>query len=521
MTPEAHAIQLLFYILNKEGQKVPFALNPAQLFLDKVQAESNTILIAKARQFGFSSFILGKKAVKCLDPAQATRAVVMSHEADATQRLLDKVKYYFKHMNGPKPVLGKNSRNEMTFEKTDSTFYIGTAGARAFGRGDTITDLHLSEYAWWEATDVHQGGVFEAVPRSGRIVIESTGNGRNNDFYKKWQRSDYRRVFYPWYAGHEYEIHLDRRWIPDLSGLNGHLLELRDKFNLSDAKMEWYEWKLKSKEENLKIMQQEYPSTPEECFQASGGALFPNLEKLESTKWKEVKYSGYIIKSLQGHPKQGMDYVLGADPSGGTGNDDAAIVGVCVQTGEQVLELSNNLIPPYEFTHLLISLANNYNQAFIIPEANNHGVTVVEILKLKYQREKIYKRKLATKSTSPQYGWMNTNTTKHALVGVMQEELGQLSIYGSDTYSELTAFEETPSGKLEGQSDNLVIATGLALLGYKKFQHLRREEVDLPVAKVKSRPNYMTFTLESVLDSIKSRAYKNFFGDQAGRGYPN
>jgi hypothetical protein len=446
----------------------------------------------------------------------------MSHEREATQRLLDKVQYYFKHINGPKPSLSKSSRNEMAFDKTDSTFYIGTAGAKAFGRGDTITDLHCSEYAWWEETAVHQGGVFEAVPITGQIIIESTGNGRNNDFYAKWQKGEYERLFYPWFAGYEYEIHSEERWFPDIPRLNGYLLDLRDKFKLSDAKMRWYTWKLKSKEENLRIMQQEYPSEPEECFQASGGALFPNVKLSLTDLWKQVKLEGLHAYALRGHPVEGYTYVIGADPSGGTGNDDAAFVGICVQTGEQVLEFQNNNTPPVQFADLLCSTAKRYNNAYLVPEANNHGITVVEVLKEKYDRSQLHKRKLATTGSPAQYGWMNNNSTKHALVGLIQEELDQIIIYGGSTQAELTSYEETPDGKLGSKSDNLVIAFGLALLGYKRFQHLRDSHLFRPAPPAKERPSYMTFSLDEILQNFKQRRQgEGFFKNQVGRGYPN
>jgi hypothetical protein len=518
MTPEATAIQLLFHIQNKQGKRVPFRLNHAQTFLDNT--ETNRILIAKARQHGFSSYALARNAIKCLG-VEGTRAVVMSHEKEATQRLLDKVQYYFKWMNGPKPKLGRNSRNELTFDKTDSTFYIGTAGARAFGRGDTITDLHCSEYAWWEDTEVHKGGVFEAVPITGRIVIESTGNGRNNDFYRKWKSSDdYARLFYPWFAGTEYEIHDAAKWKPDIPSFNGYLLELQAKHKLSDAKMKWYTWKLKDKEENIRVMQQEYPSTPDECFQASGGALFPNVEATDSVDWQPVKHEGYYVNCLVNHPKPGWTYVIGVDPSGGTGNDDAAIVIFATQTGEQVLEFTNKYISPPQLTTLLLSLANKYNNAFIVPEANNHGITVVDMLKAKYNKSLIFKRKFETTSSPPLYGWMNSKQTKHALIGMMQEDLPSVTIYGKGTQAELSAFEETSSGRMEGESDNLVIACGLALLGLKKFMHLRGSHIPLPVAAPKPKPNYMTFTLDDVLKNIRQRSVSSsYFHRRRGRAH--
>ena len=89
---EAQVIEKLFQIQTKEGIRVPYKLNPAQRFFDEHDDGFNRtrILIAKARQKGFSSIVLAKFAVRCLGK-EGTHAVCMSHEAGATQRLLDKV----------------------------------------------------------------------------------------------------------------------------------------------------------------------------------------------------------------------------------------------------------------------------------------------------------------------------------------------------------------------------------------------------------------------------------------------
>jgi hypothetical protein len=48
-------------------------------------------------------------------------------------------------------------------------FYIGTAGARKFGRGDTITDLHCSEVAFWENAKELTAGLL--LPDSFRLFL--------------------------------------------------------------------------------------------------------------------------------------------------------------------------------------------------------------------------------------------------------------------------------------------------------------------------------------------------------------
>jgi hypothetical protein len=140
-------------------------------------------------------------------------------------------------------------------------------------------------------------------------------------------------------------------------------------------------------------------------------------------------------------------------------------------------------------------------------------------LKENYHRDKIYKRKFATKTTSAIYGWHNSDTNKHALVGLMQDDLDQITLYGIQTVKELKAFEETPEGQMRGRSDNLVIATGLAMLGLKKFDYLKQEYNRPKVVEKKEKPNYMSYNLEEVLANIAERR-KGIYGSQAGEGYP-
>jgi len=487
------------------------------------------ILIGKCRQKGYSSGVLGKFAIRCLDMKRAHHAVVISHEGESTTRLLDRVHYYLNNMNGPAPRFGRNSRGELYFPKTESTYYVGTAGSRTFGRGDWITDLHCSEYAWWTSPTKHTAGLFQAVPYSGRIYIETTGNGRNNDFYYMWQNAEamgYTRAFYAWHFDAEYELDLPAnklKWTPDTPKHNAYMLEMQKKFKLSDRKMWWYERKLREFREDLNTMQQEYPSEPEEMFQATGGSIFPSVDLTANPLWVAVNDLGIYTNKLSNHPQKDFHYVIGGDPSGGTGHDDAAMVVVCVETAEQVFELANNRVNPLEFGRLIVELGTTYNTAYLVPEGNNHGAAIVPYLKENYPRDKIYKSKLATSKSPAKYGWYNGMMTKHALVGLMQEQLEQLALHGTQTVQELKAFEEDEDGKMEGRSDNLVIATGLAMLGFKRFEYLRNEYNKPKVIEAKPPQNYMVYSLDEVLANIAKRrsALEPPFGRQVGFGYPN
>lgn len=527
MNSECVVIEKMFSVQNKEGAKVPFVLNKAQRFFDNFDnpTSKTRILVAKARQKGFSSAILAKFAVRCLGRG-GSRAVCVSHESHATQKLLDKVDYYLRHIKGPKPIFGRHSRSEMFFPKMESSFYIGTAGAKAFGRGDTITDLHCSEYAFWESPQMHFAGLFQAVPGSGRIYIESTGNGRNNDFYFLWKNADnmgYTRMFYPWYADEEYSLELPiekLHWKPDTPRYNSYLMEVQHRLeewykgkeipkDLIDKQMWWYEVKLRELREDIALMQQEYPSEPEECFQSTGGSIYPNVELTFNKDWKHTSFEGLYAMHLEGHPKAGYTYVVGGDPSGGTGNDDAAMQVFCVETFEQVFEFFNNRVNPYVYGQLICKLGELYNKAFLVIEANNHGAAVIPYVKEHYSTERLYKRKYGTATTPPSYGWNNSQITKHAMVGLSQEMLGDIKLYGSQTVTEMKSFEEDEDGKMAGSSDNLVIATGLAMLGLKKFEYLRKEFVKPRVEVKVKEPKKFFVTFEAIMAGVKKKPKNN------------
>ena len=526
LSKEAKIIQGMFQIATKEGPRVPFKLNAFQLWLDEMihDQDYRSFILAKPRQKGGSSFIEAVLSIRCLGK-EGTRAVVMSHEGESTQRLLDKVHFYLKYTQ-PAPAYERNSRNELAFGKTNSTFYIGTAGARAFGRGDTITDLHASEFAYWIDAVKHSVGLFQAVPASGFKILESTGNGRNNDFYYTWlhaERMGFKRLFAPWFIDLEYSRQLpvlnwslrdsDTQHLP-------FLIDLQKKFNLSLEQMFWYACKLAELRDDLHLMQQEYPSEPEECFQATGGSIFPEAELTPNKAWEDFLLFKQRVFGLKDHPQPGLHYALGADPSGGTGHDDAGLVLICTETFEQVLRFSSNTTDPVAFSKLIVELARHFNYAYVTTESNNHGAAVIPILKRDYDRSLLYYYRRATTKSPAKYGWLNTEQHKHELVGNMQEMLDQFTFYDKKTVEELQAFEESVDGKMSGKSDNLVIASGLAMLGCMRQIRYRTDYLLPKIAPEEKPKNFMYYTLDSVLGSIQAnqRRGQGYFPPQAMQG---
>lgn len=236
-------IQARFRIINKEQQEVPFSLNAIQ---EKYLLEDMTghDVILKARQQGFSSLILAMFTADFILKPNTVNYVVADIDDNASD-LLQRVKYYIKtyeEITGMKVPLKYNSKTELVNEAMNSTYKIGTAKNAEFGRSKTITNLHLSEFAFYPNPKNIIAGAGQAVVESGRLIIETTANGFN-EFKTYWDdsvlgESTSKPLFYK--ASDFYSLEfLDRK-----------RKELKEKFK------------------------QEYPETAIEAFLTSGSLFF-------------------------------------------------------------------------------------------------------------------------------------------------------------------------------------------------------------------------------------------------------
>lgn len=278
----------------------PFVLNPPQ---DRVlKAMGGMDIILKARQEGISSLVLAMFAIDFIT-IENIKCVVISHEDKATQRLFDRVKYFLESMASTFPgelpyKLKYNSRRELVNTAKNSTFYIGTAGARAFGHGETINNLHVSELSRWPDQERMMIGLLQAVPKDGRIVIESTADGFGDYYYKLWEQNKdrpnpYHTHFLPWFELPDYVYPLTE-W-PDMQ-LNEVEQELMNKYGLKREQIAWRRWKINQMggdwqdSSTWDNFNEQYPSNAEEAFIVSGNPVWsPNL-----LRW----YLGHTAKPM-------------------------------------------------------------------------------------------------------------------------------------------------------------------------------------------------------------------------------
>ena len=473
MTPEGRAIEALLRIVNKEQEQVDFKLNAAQLTIDS--SITGRDLYPKARREGVSMYFLARNLIKCLG-VKNTVAVVISHEAKATQRMLDRVNYFINNIKCPKPIIDTHNSNEITFSKMNSTFYIGTAGAKAFGRGDGITDLHCSELAYWPDAKSLASGLFQAVPRGGRISIESTGNGAGDFYHNMCMRAArgngrYQLHFLPWHKFPEYDYEVSeeqsRMIMSTLDEEFGEPL-LVATYSLTPGQILFRREKLEELDYDLHEFNQEFPTTLDDCFQSSGSGIFYRITYIETPDWTN---RGSHLWALNPHPVQGRSYVIGGDVSGGVGKDSSVLEVFDCETNEQVGEWISNRCSPDVFAMHAARVGKLFNDAYIAIESNNHGIVTLSDLKKLYPSQLIH-RISKIKHTPDEIarlvdlGTRVTAKSKAFIIGRLRKELaGGAVIHSPVLKSELSSFVEFDDGTMgaqQGSFDDCVMAAAHA-----------------------------------------------------------
>lgn len=514
-TKERVAIENLLMIADKEGNDVDFKFNSAQIKVDS--GLTGRDLIPKARQMGVSSKFLARYTVACLGQRN-TRAVVISHDKESTQRMLHKVHYFLENIKGPKAGIKNASKNELTFPKTNSMFYIGTAGARKFGRGDTITHLHCSEVAFWPDPKALTKGLFQAVPRSGEIAMESTGNGVGNFYHRACVRAAegkgrWRLHFLNWLTFDEYNLDVSA----DEASYIMHTLDeeigevtLVKDYGLTAGQILFRREKLEELDYDLRGFAQEYPVTLDECFQSTGFSLFNKVNYKPSPDWTRLdQYLSVMVEDYKHRPSQ---YALGVDVGGGVKKDRSVIEIIDLIKWEQVGEWVADNIDPSVLAKKVAEIGRHWNDAYVTVESNNYGSTTILALQTRdpdtkkplYPLSKIFRSRQDSDNII-HYGYRTSSKTKPIMLGNLRQEVrSEFTIRSPLLRDELSTFAEQATGKLEAEPgcfDDRVMAMGVGLMGAKRAGFMLEHEEYQQNAASYIDP----FSLEGIIDNLKNR----------------
>lgn len=529
-------------IKDKFANIVPFVPNePQRALIDYVllciqEKHPVKVIILKARQMGFST------AVEALcywwtSTNFNINSVIIGNDEKSSLNLYRMFRRYFDNTNILfKPSVRYNTKSDLTFEKFDengkqiglgSAIKIETAKNKSAGRSDTVNFLHASELGAWENGEDLVASLMQTVPdaevmdKPSMVFLESTAEGRGNYFHKEYvaavnKKNNYQPLFAPWWILDTYERDATFEDLGQLNDYESFLVELMrkghetlgHKFTVSEEsiprKLAYYRRKAKDFAATPERLPQEYPSTWEEAFIASGKNVFNPLALQETEKdatpLEDVNY--YKITPLEDRPyeefeleqipfeenetpddftykaplkiwekpKPYREYVIGADVAEGLKGGDFSVATVVDISTMEVVARWRGHCDPDKFGEILGALGTYYNYALIGVEVNNHGLTTVQKLRDTfytnlYKRDRGYDEEWETPTVN--LGWKTDMRTKRLMIDDLIKLVRERVIKDKDIVfiNEAFSYVRDERGRMnaeEGSHDDVVMSTAIA-----------------------------------------------------------
>lgn len=450
----------LYKITNKQKETVVFSPNYAQSFLQRSKRRFKAIL--KARQLGISTERLIYYLDKTIFKENQTTCI-LAHEQDAIKKLFRIVRYAYDNMPTlckPRVSKGGGSIYELYFPGINSRIYCDLES-----RGDTISNLHISEYAFVKNRDKVLATI-DAVPiDTGEISIESTPNGMNH-FNDDWQDPEwpFAKFFFPWFFDPAYAIETpdltytseEKKLIANASGEFG--------IELTKEQIAFRRFKIKQKKSYSHFIQ-EYPEDDVSCFLMSGTAVM-DLKELAEMKKAAIEPvledKGLRVWEFFDPTK---NYVIGCDTAEGVGKDYSVASVICIQTRKQVAQVRGHFKPSI-FADKIVEVAELYTGRkslwpLVSVERNNHGHAVLLSLEDVHSYPNLYEH------SDGKLGWKTDRVTRPIMINGFIDAVDNktFELRDRDTLSECMTLVDN-NGKieaLEGKHDDCVIASAIAI----------------------------------------------------------
>ena len=273
----------LYKIKDKEGNIVDFQMNWAQEAL--LTGQHTLQIVLKARQLGITTFHAILFLDHCLFTPNVNAAIVADSKPISQEIFIDKVKFAYDNL--PECIkqmcpAHRDNVAQMRFAN-GSVFRVATSL-----RGGTVQFLHITEFAKVcqenpkKANEIISGAL-NAVQAGQFVCIESTARGRDGHFYNlcKGARDlqdagtplgtlDWKMWFFSWWEHPDYVV--DSTNVLITKEMSDYFDELEAKnIVLSPEQKAWYVKKMLTQGDYMK---REYPSTPEEAFEAANEGLY-------------------------------------------------------------------------------------------------------------------------------------------------------------------------------------------------------------------------------------------------------
>lgn len=450
----------LLQVRTRDGWTAPLSANRAQREFEGRRGRKNIVL--KARQMGLTTWVAARFFLKTIThPGTLTLEVAQTQEAAEeifriVHRFVDWLPEELR--KGPLRTSRANVR-QLVFPEIDAQYRVVSAGDRNAGRGLTVQNLHCSELARWPGDPSETlAGLRAALAPEGELILESTPEGAGGCFYEEWQRAgetDMVRHFLPWWlearyrgeAVEEASLSEEERALIERHGLSreqiGFRREMRSNFRALAA--------------------QEFAEDAGSCFLASGECIFEltavEARLRDAPAAAERRRNGELEIWLPA--MAGRAYLVAVDPAGGGSEGDYSAIEILdLATGVQCAEFAGH-VGVAELAEVVARLAEEYNNAWVVVERNNHGSGVLAHLEMQHGNLRIYRQ-------NGQPGWLTNAVSRPAVLGGLDAALVERPecFMSQRMLAECRSFVRLANGRSgarAGTHDDLVMAMAIGL----------------------------------------------------------
>jgi hypothetical protein len=537
------------------GGKIPFRpLGSQRYILDEIEKGLKegvtTFVIVKSRQQGSTTILIALDMFWAFQ-YEGLLGTFILHEDKALAKWRAIIDIFYHAIPSKIAVAGRavrfkprkthHNRDILQFSN-DSMFSYLIAGtqenkAAGLGRSGATNFVHATEVAFYGSSEDIKAfkSSISALYEHRLQVYESTANGFNH-FYDTCQQAKaspatMRFIFSGWWRDERCQFPTDdtryKHFMRDTKLTIVERARVRNVkeqygFVISLQQVAWYRWKLEDEFENDQtMMDQEYPWTEEDAFQATGSKYF--LAATLTVAMREARkhpFQGYRYKmttrwddiAVQGFPDPRAElrvweqasrfgyYAISCDPAYGSSDEaDRNVISVWRCYAECMVQVAEFACPwsqTYQTAWVLAHLAGFYgiNESHVMIELNGPGKAVFAELRqiqthlremsptsdnfelrncLKGMRDFYYQRLDSVGGGDLAYHWTMTEDLKRYLMTSFKNavELARMHIRSLPLLEEMRQVvnDEGHIAAQGGGNDDRVVAAALAHEVWRKW----------------------------------------------------
>ena len=457
-------IKTYMKIVNVDHGLVPFDMWSFQEDMVRTFHENRFSICKMPRQVGKTTTSAGYM-LWCVLFQENFNIAILANKGSLAREILGRIQYAYEYL----PIWlqqGIKVWNKGNFELENGSKINAYATSGAGVRGGSYNLIFLDEFAFVpkNMADDFFTSTYPVISsgKTTKVIIVSTPFGLNH-FYKMWvDATEGRSTYKP------LEIHWSQ--VPG-----------RDEA-----------WRV----ETIRNTSEEQFRQEFETEFIGSSATLVSGSKLRSLAFRTPVESEEGLDIYE-KPKPGRLYICTVDCAEGVGLDYQSInvIDVSEVPYKQVAKYRNNKLPLLFFPTIIYSLANRYNEAFVLIETNNVGQQVVDILHYDLEYENVYKidhHHIKGQTISggfrkaSSFGIKTTKTVKKIGCANLKTliESDKLLIVDFDTIAELNTFVRVRDSYQAEEGNNDDLAMGLVLFAWLTAQSYFKDSTNIDIRKV-------------------------------------